>query len=55
MHCLENIYFFFFQERPCDGFKCKNGKCINNNKVCDGLSQCPDKSDEDTNMCKVGS
>ena len=32
-------------------FTCRNGQCISRRKVCDGQSDCPDSSDEDTRFC----
>lgn len=38
----------------CDGlkkFRCKNGECIDSSKVCDGVKDCKDWSDEPTKEC----
>ena len=32
-------------------FKCKDSTCVILSHVCDGIFDCPDKSDEDINMC----
>ena len=41
------MYFFqFVGSCAHDEFKCVNGKCIQNNMLCDGFNNCGDDSDE---------
>lgn len=38
----------------CEGpqkFLCKNGECIDSNKVCDSVKDCKDRSDEPKKEC----
>lgn len=36
-----------------DEFTCRNGLCIPSSQVCDGLSDCSDRSDEREDECDV--
>ncbi|KAL5960788.1 SCO-spondin [Taenia solium] len=33
--------------------QCRDGKCIQQTKLCDGIAHCPDHSDEDKAFCKM--
>ncbi|XP_076681045.1 serine protease nudel isoform X2 [Andrena cerasifolii] len=39
-------------EARCDGFRCKVGQCIPQNRVCDGVPDCRDGMDEDPKYCE---
>nr|XP_031838376.1 serine protease nudel isoform X2 [Nomia melanderi] len=39
-------------EASCDGFRCNIGQCIPKNRVCDGVPDCRDQADEDSEYCK---
>lgn len=42
------------QKCPSDHWQCKTGKeCVNQGFVCDGLYDCTDNSDEDSELCDV--
>lgn len=52
-NCSKTIYSKFLEgedERLCDcpldSFKCNTGGCIPNDYICDGVTHCPDFSDE---------
>ena len=36
---------------PSHSFSCANNECLPHSKICDGVSDCQDNSDE-TNICK---
>lgn len=36
------VYLFFF----CVGYTCPDGKCIPENKICDGVRDCLEGTDE---------
>ena len=40
--CIQHNLIFFFQT-----FMCKNGECIDYHKLCNGIPDCEDGSDED--------
>lgn len=35
----------------CDGFRCELGECINNSKTCDGIPNCGNGEDEESQLC----
>jgi hypothetical protein len=39
-------------EETCDGFQCFDGTCIDNDRHCDGVPDCPNGDDEDD--CNAG-
>lgn len=42
------LIFFFYSQLKCNNhFRCKDSHCIRNEWVCDGVPDCPDKSDEE--------
>ncbi|XP_011872575.1 PREDICTED: serine protease nudel [Vollenhovia emeryi] len=38
-------------EPACDGVRCKIGQCIPRDRVCDGVADCRDGADENSEMC----
>ncbi|XP_033322344.2 serine protease nudel [Megalopta genalis] len=39
-------------EPSCDGFRCHIGQCISGSRVCDGIPDCRDQTDEDPEYCR---
>ena len=37
---------------PTIEFQCKNGQCIHENRLCDGIMDCADETDEMDDICK---
>lgn len=42
---------FNVEAQMCEGFRCKLGNCIEQEKVCDGFPDCRSAEDEDKAMC----
>lgn len=38
--------------RATEEYSCKSGECIDLSSICDGISDCNDKSDETLELCK---
>ncbi|KAL0275641.1 UNVERIFIED_CONTAM: hypothetical protein PYX00_003439 [Menopon gallinae] len=38
-------------ELKCDGFRCREGRCVPKERVCNGVPDCPAREDEDVVMC----
>ena len=38
---------------PTIEFRCLSGECIHENRLCDGVPDCRDRSDEDIETCKI--
>lgn len=55
--CLKTINTFsegspFKVNAPrCDGFRCELGECISNSHTCDGIPNCSNGEDEDSQLC----
>ena len=37
---------------PDDEFTCRNRKCVDRSRICDGRDDCDDASDEDLFLCR---
>ena len=43
---LIKIVLMLLGNCPLDSFRCRNKRCVKNSRVCDGLDNCSDNSDE---------
>ncbi|XP_044757881.1 uncharacterized protein LOC123316036 [Coccinella septempunctata] len=55
IECTRNLtrseWYRTRRQVACDGFRCRNGECIDEDSKCDGRADCQDGSDE-TDSCK---
>lgn len=51
MKYYTSIYFFTFVVLVHGKFTCKSGENLNIEKICDGIADCPDSSDEEKGIC----